>query len=228
MIPVLERLWFEKWENDDGVGALVLSPTRELALQTFKVLQVIGIRHTMSAALLTGGRNVEEEKSRLHAINIIIGTPGRVLHHMTETSNLNCENMQVLVFDEADRLLDMGFRETIDSIIEQLPQESGRQTLLYSATQTRDVQALMQLSMQDKNPLYISDVVGNAQAALTPSKLSHNFIMVELEKKLDLLYLFLKRHPHDKIVVFASTQNQVRFMFLAFSRLLAKTKIPLM
>ena len=60
LVPVLERLWMEKWDTEAGVGAMVLSPTRELALQTFKVLQVVGIRHTLSAALLTGGRNVEE------------------------------------------------------------------------------------------------------------------------------------------------------------------------
>ncbi|GET90053.1 ATP-dependent RNA helicase, putative [Leishmania tarentolae] len=222
VIPVLERLYREHWSSDMGVGALLLSPTRELALQIFKVMQLVGYKHVLSAALLTGGRDVQEERKRLHAINIIVGTPGRVLHHLQDDADLVLDNLQLFCMDEADRLLDMGFREAITNIILYLPPQ--RQSLLFSATQTTDVQMLAQMSL--KNPRYVSTQA--ITAAPTPMTLSQNFVVVELHKKLDALLMFLKRHPNDKIVVFVSTCNQVKFMHLAFSKILKKMRIPSM
>ncbi|CAG9577239.1 putative ATP-dependent RNA helicase [Leishmania major strain Friedlin] len=222
VIPVLERLYRERWSSDMGVGALLLSPTRELALQIFKVMQLVGYKHVLSAALLTGGRDVQEERKRLHAISIIVGTPGRVLHHLQDDAELVLDNLQLFCMDEADRLLDMGFREAITSILAYLPPQ--RQSLLFSATQTTDVQMLAQMSL--KNPRYVSTQA--ITAAPTPMTLCQNFVVVELHKKLDALLMFLKRHPNDKIVVFVSTCNQVKFMHLAFSKILKKMRIPSM
>ncbi|EDO34847.1 predicted protein [Nematostella vectensis] len=78
--------------------------------------------------------------------NIVVCTPGRLLQHMDETTNFDCTSLQILVLDEADRILDMGFAPTLNAIIENLPSE--RQTLLYSATQTRSVKDLARLSLQ--------------------------------------------------------------------------------
>ncbi|KAG5474374.1 hypothetical protein LSCM1_03154 [Leishmania martiniquensis] len=222
VIPVLERLYLEHWSSDMGVGALLLSPTRELALQIFKVMQIVGYKHVLSAALLTGGRDVGEERKRLHAISIIVGTPGRILHHLQDDAELVLDNMQLFCMDEADRLLDMGFREAITNILQYLPPQ--RQSLLFSATQTSDVQMLAQMSL--KNPRYLSTQA--ITAAPTPTTLCQNFIIVELDRKLDALLMFLKRHPNDKIVVFVSTCNQVKFMHLAFSKILKKMRIPSM
>lgn len=222
VIPVLEKLFREHWSSDMGVGALILSPTRELALQIFKVMQVVGYKHVVSAALLTGGRDVEEEKKRLHAISVIVGTPGRVLHHFQDNADLVLDNMQLFCMDEADRLLDLGFREALTSILTYLPPQ--RQTLLYSATQTTDVKMLAQMALKD--PRYVS--TQQLSASPTPATLCQNFVVVELHRKLDVLLMFLKRHPNDKIVVFASTCNQVKFMYLAFSKILKKMRIPSM
>ncbi|ESL09118.1 ATP-dependent RNA helicase [Trypanosoma rangeli SC58] len=222
IVPVLERLFVEQWDAELGVGALVLSPTRELALQIFKVLQLVGYKHTLSAALLTGGRDVEEERKRLAAISIIVGTPGRVLHHLEDDANLVTDNMQLFVMDEADRLLDMGFRDAICGILRHLP--TARQTLLFSATQTTDVQMLAQMSL--RNQRYVTSHA--ITAAPTPATLCQNFIVLELHRKLDALLMFLKRHPNDKTVVFVSTCNQVRYMYLAFSKILKKMRIPSM
>lgn len=222
VIPVLEILYRERWSADMGVGALLLSPTRELALQIFKVMQLVGYKHVHSAALLTGGRDVQEERKRLHAISIIVGTPGRVLHHLQDDAELVLDNMQLFCMDEADRLLDMGFREAITNILKYLPPQ--RQTLLFSATQTTDVQMLAQMSL--KNPRYVSTQA--ITAAPTPTTLCQNFVVVELHRKLDALLMFLKRHPNDKTVVFVSTCNQVKFMYLAFSKILKKMRIPSM
>ncbi|CCW62348.1 unnamed protein product [Phytomonas sp. EM1] len=222
VIPVLEQLLVEHWDSDMGVGAIILSPTRELALQIFKVIQVVGFKHVFSVALLTGGRDVEEERKRLQMISIMIGTPGRVLHHLQDNSNLALDNLQILCMDEADRLLDLGFREAILSILRYLPPR--RQTLLFSATQTSDVEMLARMSLQA--PRYVSSHA--ITSAPTPSTLCQNFLIVELHRKLDVLLMFLKRHPNDKIVVFVSTCNQVRFMYLSFSKLLKKMRIPSM
>lgn len=222
VIPVLEQLFLQHWSPDMGVGAILLTPTRELALQIFKVIQLVGYKHVVSAALLTGGRDVNEEKKRLHAISIIIGTPGRILHHLQDTADLVLDNLQILCMDEADRLLDMGFRDSIMSILKYLP--SDRQTLLYSATQTTEIEMLAHMAL--KNPRYVTSQV--ISKVPTPSTLCQNFIVVELHRKLDALLVFLKKHPHDKIVIFASTCNQVKYMYLAFSKILKKMRIPSM
>lgn len=222
VVPVLERLFVEQWDPGMGIGALVLSPTRELALQIFKVLQLVGYKHVLSAALLTGGRDVGEERKRLAAISVIVGTPGRVLHHFEDDANLVTDNLQLFVMDEADRLLDMGFRDAICGILRHLP--TARQTLLFSATQTTDVKMLAQMSL--RNQRYVT--AHAATAAPTPATLCQNFILVELHRKLDALLMFLKRHPNDKTVVFVSTCNQVRYMYLTFSKILKKMRIPSM
>ena len=221
LIPVLEILYRERWNDASGVGALVLSPTRELAMQIFKVLQSIGYKHTFSAALLTGGRNAAEERKRLHQINIVVATPGRILAHLSEDSGILIDGLLLFIMDEADRLLDMGFKDQLISILEYLP---SRQTMLFSATQSTDVKALSQLSL--KNPKYLS--VHSCSSQPTPTQLSESFFVVQLERKLDALFLFLKKHPNDKTIVFMSTCNQVKFFYLAFSRVFRKSKVPTM
>ncbi|KHJ91653.1 DEAD/DEAH box helicase [Oesophagostomum dentatum] len=111
IIPVLECLWKADWSNYLGLGALIISPTRELALQTFTVINNIGKHHEFSCALLIGGTDVDYERKRIGSVNIIICTPGRLLQHMDENEHLSCDQLQILVLDEADRILDMGFSQ---------------------------------------------------------------------------------------------------------------------
>ena len=145
IIPVLERLHKEKWTSFDGLGALIVSPTRELALQIFKVLRDVGKKHSFSAGLLIGGKNLKQEQERVSKMNILVATPGRLLQHMDQTPEFNCLNLQILVLDEADRILDSGFEKSLNAIIENLP---PRQTLLFSATQTKAVKDLARLSVK--------------------------------------------------------------------------------
>lgn len=107
LIPLVERLYRSKWGRLDGLGALVISPTRELALQIFEELRRVGARHEFSAGLLIGGKDVDEEAARLLGMNILVATPGRLLQHMDETPGFDASTVQVLVLDEADRILDM-------------------------------------------------------------------------------------------------------------------------
>ena len=220
LIPVLELLWRERWTPLDGIGALIISPTRELAYQTFEVLRKIGCRHDFSAGLVIGGKDVATEKERINHMNILICTPGRLLHHMDQTANFDCSSLKVLVLDEADRILDLGFQRTMNAIVENLPNE--RQTLLFSATQTKSVRDLARLSLSD--PEYVA--VHEHSSSSTPHKLSQSYILCELQDKLCVLYSFLRSHTSCKIIVFMSSCKQVKFVYEAFRRL--RPGVPLM
>jgi ATP-dependent RNA helicase DDX10/DBP4 len=105
----------------DGLGAIVLVPTRELGIQAFEVLRSFAGFHDMSAALIIGGKDLIEEQQHIKTMNIVIATPGRLLQHMDETSQFVYDNLKILVMDEVDRMLDMGFRNDVDQIMQNLP-----------------------------------------------------------------------------------------------------------
>lgn len=95
---VLEKLYRARWGPEDGVGCIIMSPTRELAGQLFEVLKNVGRHHGFSAGLLIGGRkDVDEEKERVNELNILVCTPGRLLQHMDETPNFECSQLQVFL-----------------------------------------------------------------------------------------------------------------------------------
>ena len=207
LVPVLENLYRKKWTDQDGLGALILSPTRELAIQIFEVLRKVGRHHTFSAGLVIGGKSLREEQERLGRMNILVCTPGRMLQHLDQTALFDTFNLQMLVMDEADRILDMGFQRTVDAIIEHIPKE--RQTMLFSATQTRKVSDLARLSLQD--PEYVA--VHEAASSATPSTLQQHYIVTPLPQKLDVLWSFIRSNLKSKTIVFMSAGKQVRFVY---------------
>lgn len=101
--------------------------------------------HDLSAALIIGGKNLTEEQNHIKTMNIVIATPGRLLQHMDETSTFDYDSLKVLVMDEVDRMLDMGFRSDVDSILSNLPKKV--QTLLFSATIGKNVKELARLKL---------------------------------------------------------------------------------
>lgn len=138
---------------------------------------------------------------------------GRLLHHMDQNQVFNCSTMQLLVLDEADRCLDMGFEQAMNAIIEHLPPQ--RQTLLYSATQTNSVADLARLSLSD--PVFVAP---HAQAAFsTPDALAQNYVVVQLEDKITMLWSFIKTHLKHKCIVFMSSCKQVKYVYEMFCRL---------
>ncbi|KAI8343512.1 P-loop containing nucleoside triphosphate hydrolase protein [Chlamydoabsidia padenii] len=213
LIPVLDILYRSHWNASDGLGALIISPTRELAVQIFEVLKKIGRTHTFSAGLIIGGKELQVEQERIAHMNILVATPGRLLQHMDQTVGFNCDNLQVLVLDEADRIMDMGFQRTINAVIENLPKQ--RQTLLFSATQTRSVKDLARLSLKD--PEYVA--VHEQAEHSTPQKLTQHYVVCELQDKLDILYSFIKTHLKSKVIVFLSSCKQTRFVYETFCKL---------
>ena len=116
------------------------------------------------------------------------------------------------MLDEADRILDMGFSRTLNALLEHLPR--SRQTLLFSATQTEDVKDLARLSLTD--PVYVSVKEEGSQTA-TPKSLEQHYVICELDKKLDILWSFIKSHLQSKVLVFFSSGKQVWFCLLFFT-----------
>ncbi|KAF5554046.1 ATP-dependent RNA helicase DBP4 [Fusarium napiforme] len=220
LIPVLEKLYRAQWTEYDGLGALIISPTRELAVQIFEVLRKIGRNHVFSAGLVIGGKNLKEEAERLDRMNILICTPGRMLQHLDQTAGFDANNLQILVLDEADRIMDMGFQHDVDALVEHLPK--SRQTLMFSATQSKKVSDLARLSLKD--PEYVS--VHEAAVSATPTNLQQHYIITPLTEKLDTLYGFIKANLKSKIIVFLSSGKQVRFVYESFRHL--QPGIPLL
>jgi ATP-dependent RNA helicase DDX10/DBP4 len=222
LIPILENLYRTQCIGPDaGLGAMVISPTRELAIQIFDVLRLLGRKgHLFAAGLIIGGKGLREEQDALTRMNIVVCTPGRILQHLSQTAAFNVDMLQMLVLDEADRILDMGFQKDVDAIVDYLPRE--RQTMLFSATQTKRVSDLARLSLRD--PEYIS--VHEAADAATPKTLQQNYVITPLPKKLDTLWSFLQNTKKAKIIVFLSSGKQVRFVYEAFRHM--QPGIPLL
>ncbi|KAK2031357.1 DEAD/DEAH box helicase [Colletotrichum zoysiae] len=217
VIPVLEKLYRARWTEYDGLGALIISPTRELAAQIFEVLRKVGRNHSFSAGLVIGGKSLKEEAERLSKMNILVCTPGRMLQHLDQTAGFDVDNLQILVLDEADRIMDMGFQSAVDALIEHLP--ATRQTLLFSATQSKKISDLARLSLRD--PEYVS-----VHEESTPKNLQQHYIVTPLHEKLDTLYGFIKANLRSKIIVFFSSGKQVRFAYESMRHL--QPGIPLL
>ncbi|KAG2637342.1 hypothetical protein PVAP13_2NG514100 [Panicum virgatum] len=153
------------------------------------------------------------EKEHVNSLNILVCTPGRLVQHFNETANFDCSQLQILVLDEADQILDHGFKSQVDAIISQIPKV--RQTLLFSATQTKSVKDLARVSLRD--PEYIS--VHEEARTATPDTLEQYAMIVPLEQKLNMLWSFIKRHLNSKTIVFLSSVKQVKFVFEIFKKL---------
>jgi ATP-dependent RNA helicase DDX10/DBP4 len=206
VITILEKLKKQSWTQLDGLGALVVCPTRELALQIFQVFASIG-HHSFSCGLLIGGKDYSEESKRITRLNIIICTPGRLLHHLDQTPTFTLDNLQIVVLDEADRILDLGFKKTMDNIIQNLPKT--RQTLLFSATLSSAVNDLARLSLSNPQTVNLDSQINLVQ----------KYSIVELHDKLNVLWSFLKTHLKSKIIIFVTSINQVKYLIQTFSTL---------
>lgn len=189
-------------------------------MQIFEVLRKIGRNHVFSAGLVIGGKSLKEEAERLARINILVCTPGRMLQHLDQTAGFDANNLQILVLDEADRIMDMGFQSAVDALVDHLPKT--RQTLMFSATQSKKVSDLARLSLHE--PEYVS--VHEAAASATPTNLQQNYVTMALPDKLDTLWGFIKSNLKSKMIVFLSSGKQVRFVYESFRHL--QPGIPLL
>jgi ATP-dependent RNA helicase DDX10/DBP4 len=221
LIPVLETMYRHRFTPADGCGAIIMSPTRELAMQIFQVLRAVGKHHIFSVGLLIGGKkDFYEEQRMIGGTNLLIATPGRLLQHLEQTPNLDTSQLKVLVLDEADRCLDSGFLDQLKRILDYLPaavegDPHRRQTLLFSATQTRDVKQLAALSLNKPEYLGVHDKEKNS----TPEGLKQSYVVVPLEHKLNAVYSFVKTHLKCKTIIFMASCAQVRHAWELFCSL---------
>lgn len=209
LLPVVELLARVKWMNRNGTATVVISPTRELALQIYGVVSELCKYHSQSHGILMGGANRKVEVEKLSkGVAIVVATPGRLLDHLQNTKEFIVKNCQVLVIDEADRCLEIGFEEEMHQIISCLPKK--RQTMLFSATQTTKVEDLVRVSFKNK-PVYVG--VHDKRSVSTVVGLEQGFVVIPIERRFLLLYTFLRRNLKKKVIVFMSSCNAVKFYY---------------
>jgi ATP-dependent RNA helicase DDX18/HAS1 len=199
LIPIIELLNRIEFTRKQGTGAIVISPTRELSLQIYGVLRDImeAANYIHTHGLIMGGANRKAEVDKLvKGVNIVVATPGRLLDHLLNTKGFTFSRLQVLVIDEADRILDQGFEDDMRQIIKTIPKE--RQTILFSATQTRKVEDLARLSVKG-NPVHVG--VHDDSTKATVDGLQQGYILCSSAKRFQLLFTFLKKNRDKKIMV---------------------------
>lgn len=207
LIPVVEMLCSLRFKPRNGTGVIVVSPTRELALQIFGVARELMAHHSQTYGIVIGGANRRAEAEKLSkGVNLIIATPGRLLDHLQNTPFV-FKNLKSLVIDEADRILEIGFEDEMRQIIKILP-KADRQTMLFSATQTTKVEDLARISLRP-GPLYIN--VDEEKQFSTVEGLEQGYVLCEAEKRFLLLFSFLKRNLKKKVIVFFSSCACVKY-----------------
>uniref|UniRef100_A0A7N6BTV1 ATP-dependent RNA helicase DDX54 n=1 Tax=Anabas testudineus TaxID=64144 RepID=A0A7N6BTV1_ANATE len=204
LVPMFEKL--KAPQAQTGARALILTPTRELALQTLKFTKELGRFTGLKTALILGGDRMDDQFAALHENpDIIIGTPGRLMHVVKEM-NLKLHSVEYVVFDEADRLFEMGFAEQLQEIIRRLP--DTRQTLLFSATLPKLLVEFARAGLTE--PVLIRlDVDSKLSDQI---KLSFFHLRVD-DKSAMLLYLLRNVvKPQEQTVVFAATKHHVEYL----------------
>jgi len=193
-IGVLTALDVKKFR----VQSLILTPTRELADQVAKELRTLArSTHNVKILTLCGGTAFGPQLGSLrHGAHIIVGTPGRILKHLKKET-LNLENLEMLVLDEADRMLDMGFSEEINEVLEFAPKE--RQTLLFSATYTDDILAVSKRIQKDAVSIKTASVESK-------NKITERFYGVEYGKKRETLVNIFSNFKPENVIVFCNTK----------------------
>jgi ATP-dependent RNA helicase DDX18/HAS1 len=221
LIPAVEMLSSLKFKPRNGTGVLIITPTRELALQIFGVAKELMEHHSQTVSIVIGGSNRRQEADKLgKGTNLLIATPGRLLDHLQNTPGFVIKNLRCLVLDEADRILEMGFEDEMRQIIKLIPQEN-RQTLLFSATQTTKVEDLARISLRP-GPLYIN--VDHAKETSTADGLEQGYVICDADKRFLLLFSFLKRFTKKKVIVFFSSCASVKY----YSELLNYIDLPVL
>lgn len=209
ILPILERLLFRE-RTERLTRVLVLLPTRELALQCFKVTESLCKYTDITACLIVGGTALKKQIEALKTKpDIILCTPGRLVDHLLNTQTFGFDSIEILVLDEADRLLELGFKDELEQIIEYCPK--NRQTMLFSATMTDEVSKLISLSL--KNPVRIQ--IDNKSS--TARNLTQEFVKIKKEENREaaLLWLCTKTYT-QKVLVFVglkATASRLRKLF---------------
>ena len=189
-------------EKTGRIQSLILTPTRELAEQVSDSIKRFSKHKHLEITPIYGGLSINPQIERLRITDVVVGTPGRILDHL-ERRTISFSNVRLLVLDEADRMLDMGFKDDVERIIRNCP--GKRQTLLFSATISHDIAVLAKKYMKD--PILVS-----AKNYVDPSKLTQFFYDVPSEMKFSLLVHLLKNEKSGMAMVFCNTKHNTDFV----------------
>ena len=196
LLPIFERV---KPSGGGSPKVLILAPTRELALQIHSEVVRLGQNLGFTSVTLYGGSSYEPQIEALSkGVDMIVGTPGRVMDHMRQ-GRLHLENIEMAVLDEADRMLDLGFRKDIEYILRHCPKT--RQTLLLSATIADDIQKLAQRFMHEP------EVIWTAPETLTVDEVEQYYIAATPDTKLQILLKIMDTERPGLAIVFCGTKR---------------------
>jgi ATP-dependent RNA helicase RhlE len=200
VLPLLEKLNNGKTLRGKRIRALILTPTRELAIQVEASIAQYAKYIELSSMAMYGGTDIDQQKQRLiWGIDILVATPGRLLD-MAHQRALHFDELDVLVLDEADRMLDMGFIDDINKIIERLP--LSRQNLLFSATISDDVRGLAKRAINE-NAREISIIADSS----SPAKIDQWLVTVDKSNKSSLLSHLITELKWQQALIFIETKH---------------------
>jgi ATP-dependent RNA helicase RhlE len=216
VLPILQRLSREDAPNLDSIRALILTPTRELAAQVEESVRVYGKHVGLKSMAMFGGVSINPQIDKLdEGIDILVATPGRLLDHLQQKT-VDLSKVEILVLDEADRMLDMGFIRDIKKVLALLPKK--RQNLLFSATFSDEIKALADGLLD--NPALIEVARRNA----TAENIAQKVYSVDRDKKRQVLAHLIKTHNWFQVLVFTRTKHGANRLV----EQLAKEDIPAM
>src|SRR5918912_2977126 len=196
LLPIIQRI---TERTLPCVRVLILAPTRELALQIEASYHELARKKSPQCVVIIGGASMQRQRDALRrGAAVVIATPGRLLDHI-ERRSLDLSRTEVLVLDEADRMLDMGFWPSIRRVLEHLPFK--RQTLLFSATMSPAIEALARRTMQEPQ---LVEVNRRGRAATTVEQTAYP---VEMASKTALLLDLLERERFERVLVFTRTRR---------------------
>jgi len=199
VLPILNRLSHEQAGKRKVVRSLILTPTRELAVQIEKAIRDYGRFLHLRTLAVYGGVNINGQFSALRqGVDIVVATPGRLLDHMNRRT-IELKHIEVLVLDEADRMFDMGFIKDVRRIISAVP--TNRQTMLFSATVTPEISNLA--SGVQRSPIMIQ--IGRPRNPIETIK--QHIYMVERDRKIGLLLHLLRDGQLSSVLVFSRTKH---------------------
>lgn len=188
-------------EDKRSIQVLLLCPTRELAVQACdEVRKLAKYTPSVKAVAVYGGAPIERQISQLRFANIVIGTPGRVMDHMRRRT-LKLNNLKMIILDEADEMLSMGFREDIETILQETPEE--RQTILFSATMPPEIMKIIRNYQKDPQIVEVN------RSQVTLDSISQFYYDVPMGRKNDALNLLLHFDNPARSIIFCNTKRMV-------------------
>ncbi len=196
-VPIIQKL-----ESRKGIQAVIIGPTRELVNQVSAEMQKFSRHKRLEIATIFGGVSLEPQIHKLRGADIVVATPGRMLDHM-QRGNIRLDKVRMLVLDEADRMLDMGFIDDIRKIISQMPHD--RQTMLFSATMDEPVMEIAKRFMN--HPVKIM-----GEKHVSKHLLKHYYLDIKQEEKLSLLEYMIKKQKPTLAIVFCATRGITDFV----------------